>query len=345
MIWCKRGFQPIFLAFSFLSLTFFLSGSLVYAQSQDLIAAAKKEGKVSVFGSLCKKTVKRIQNTFEKKYPGIKSFYWRGSTTAIMKKAMSEYRADKVSWDVFLTSNDPMEIMRKDGMFAKYQTPVGKYFEKQYHHPFYSPSYRKVVIGFAYNTKFIKPEEAPKSYWDFVDPKWKGRFTMANPAGHTSTAKWLASLHLVLGSKEKAKEYVQRLAANNPFMLKSMNPTSKAIASGESPLGVTYIKFVYILGLDGAPMDYVRLPAYMGDSHYIAPSSKSPHPNAGKLWIDHWYSKESMDIMAKSGEFVNRPGVYPPLKGADKIKYVEEVNRSKKEYKKLKKKYGKLFRK
>ena len=157
-----------------------------------------------------------------------------------------------------------MEIMRKDGMFAKYQTPVGKYFEKQYHHPFYSPSYRKVVIGFAYNTKFIKPEEAPKSYWDFVDPKWKGRFTMANPAGHTSTAKWLASLHLVLGSKEKATEYVQRLAANKPFMLKSMNPTSKAIASGESPLGVTYIKFVYILGLDGAPMDYVRLPAYMG---------------------------------------------------------------------------------
>ncbi len=74
MIWCKRGFQPIFLAFSFLSLTFFLSGSLVYAQSQDLIAAAKKEGKVSIFGSLCKKTVKRIQNTFEKKYPGIKAF-------------------------------------------------------------------------------------------------------------------------------------------------------------------------------------------------------------------------------------------------------------------------------
>ncbi len=342
---CKQRYQGIFLAGLFLGLAFFLSSSLVYAQSKKLIEAAKKEGKVSIFGSLCKKTVKRIQNTFEKKYPGVKSFYWRGSTTAIMKKAMSEFRAKKVTWDVFLTSNDPMEIMRKDGMFTKYQTPVGKYFEKQYHHPFYSPSYRKVVVGFAYNTKFIKPEEAPKSYWDFVDPKWKGRFTMANPAGHTSTAKWLSSLHLVLGSKEKEAEYIKRLVANKPLLLKSMNRTSKAIASGESPLGVTYIKFVYILGKDGAPMDYVRLPSYLGDSHYIALSSFAPHSNAGKLWIDHWYSKESMNIMAKSGEFVNRPGVYPPLKDSDKIKYTEEVNRSKKEYKKLKKKYGKIFRK
>ncbi len=313
MVWCKRWFQAIFPAVLFLSLTFFLSGSRVYAQSQELIEAAKKEGKVSVFGSLEKNTVRIIQGTFEKKYPGIKTFYWRGSTTAIMKKAMSEFRAKKVTWDVFLTSNDPLEIMRKDGMFTKYQTPVGKYFEKQYHHPFYSPSYRKVIIGFVFNTKFIKPEEAPKSYWDFVDPKWKGRFVMPNPAGHTSTAKWLASPHLLLGSKEKEEEYVKRLVANKPFMLKSLNPTSKAIASGEKPLGITYIKYVFILGKDGAPMDYVRLPVYMGDSHYIALSSKSPHPNAGKLWIDHWYSKESMDIIAKCVEFVIRPVVFPPL--------------------------------
>ncbi|MFQ5916694.1 MAG: ABC transporter substrate-binding protein [Candidatus Binatia bacterium] len=345
MVWCKRGFHTIFLVFLFLSLTSFLSGSTLNAQSKELIEAAKKEGKVSIFGSLEKGTVRIIQDTFEKKYPGIKTFYWRGSTTAIMKKAMSEFRAKKVTWDVFFTSNDPMNIMRKQGMFTKYQTPVGKYFEKQYHHPFYSPSYRKVVVGFMYNTKFIKPEDAPKSYWDFVDPKWKGRITIPNPAGHTSTAKWLSSLHLVLGNMEKEAEYIDRLAKLKPQMLKSMLPTSKAIASGEVPLGLTYIKFVFIHGKAGAPLDYVRLPAYMGDSHYIALSAMAPRPNAGKLWIDHWYSQESMDIMAKSGEFVNRPGVYPPLKDADKIKYIEEVNRSKKEYKKLKKKYGKLFRK
>ncbi len=344
MVCSKRRYKGIFVGLLFLSLTFFLSGSLAHAQSKGLIAAAKKEGKVSVFGSLCKKAVKLIQGTFEKKYPGVKTFYWRGSTTAIMKKAMSEHRADKVTWDVFFTSDDPMEIMRKDGMFTKYQTPVGQYFEKQYHHPFFSPSYRKVVIGFMYNTKHLKPADAPKSYWDFVDPKWKGRITIPNPAGHTSTAKWLASLHLVLGSKEKEDEYVKKLAALKPRMLKSMNPVSKSVAAGEAHLGLTYIKFTYILSKDGAPLDYARLPAYMGDTHYIALSAKAPHSNAGKLWIDHWYSKESMDIMAKFGEFVNMPGVYPPLKDSNKVKFVEEVQRSKKEYKKLKKKYGKIFK-
>ncbi len=51
-----------------------------------------------------------------------------------------------------------------------------------------------------------------------------------------------------------------------------------------------------------------------------------------------------MKIIAKSGEFVTMTGVYPPLKGAEKIKYVQMVGRSKKEYKSLKKKYGKIFR-
>lgn len=329
----------------FLSLTLFVARGAAYTPSKELVEAAKKDGAVSVFGSIDTQTFGKIQDAFEKKYPGIKTSYWRGSTTAIMQKAYAEFRADKVTWDVFFTSDDPMDIMLQDGMFAKYQTPVGEYFQKQYHHPFFSPSYRKVIIGLMYNTKYIKPAEAPKSYLDFVDPKWKGRITMPNPAGHTSTAKWLASLHLVLGSKEKEEEYISRLAAQDPVLLKSLLPTSKAIASGEIPLGVTYIKYVYIWGKDGAPLDYVRLPGYLGDNHYIAISKKAPHLNASKLFIDYWYTKETMMTLAQSGEFVNMPGVYPPLKDADKIKFVAEVQRSKKEYQALKKKFEKIFKK
>jgi len=345
MIGIKGSYRLLFPAVLLLTVIFLLPAKAVHGQSKELIEAAKKEGKVSIFGSLCKKTVKRIQTSFEKKYPGIKTYYWRGSGTAILKKAMSEYYADTVTWDVFLTAKDAMEIMRKEGMFAKYQTPLGQYFEKQYHHPFFSPAYRKIIVGFAYNTKHLKPSEAPKTYADFIDPKWKGKFTMGQPAGHTFTVQWLSSLHVILGSKEKEDEYIRRLAANKPHLLQSMNPTSKVIASGEVPLGITYLPYVYILGEQGAPMDYVRLPGYLGDSQYISTGSKAPHPNAGKLWIDHFYSPESMKIIAKSGEFVTMTGVYPPLKGAEKIKYVQMVGRSKKEYKSLKKKYGKIFRK
>lgn len=342
MVWPKldrSGFLWLALAVSVL---FFLTGS-AYAQSKELIEAAKKEGRVSILGSLDVPTTRKIQDTFEKKYPGIETFYWRGSGTAVIKKATSEFRAGNVHWDVILTATDVMEIMRKQGMFAKYQTPVGKYFEKQYQHPFFSPSYRKMIVGWLYNTKAIKPEDAPKSYDDILDPKWKGKITIPHPAGHTFTAQVLSSLHLVLGSKEKEEAYIKDLAANEPVLLKSMAPTSRAVASGEVPIALTFIKYVYILGEDGAPLEYVRLPAYLGDVHYIAPGSKAPHPNAAKLWIDHWYSKESMETIAKSGEFVNMPGIYPPLKGAAEAKYVQAVSRDSKDYQKLKKKYSKIF--
>jgi iron(III) transport system substrate-binding protein len=322
---------------------FLLSRGLVGAQSQEVIDAAKKEGKVSIFGTLDKKTARKVQDIFEKKYPEIKTSYWRGSGTAVLKKSMSEHRADKVTWDILLASTDPMEIVRKDGMFTKYQSPMGSYFDEQYHHPYFSPSYRRVIVGWLYNTKAIKPEDAPKNYWDVLDPKWKGKITIGHPAGHTFTAQTLSSLHLVLGSKEKEDEYIEKLAAQKPGKLKSMGPASRAVASGEFPIALTFIKYVDILGRDGAPLDYVRLPGYLGDQHYLGISKKVPHPNAAKLWIDYWYSKDVMEVIAQSGEFVNMPGIYPPLKGADKIKFVQAVSRNKKDYKKLKKKYGKIF--
>ena len=75
MIGIKGSYRLLFLAVLLLTVIFLLPAKAVHGQSKELIEAAKKEGKVSIFGSLCKKTVKRIQTSFEKKYPGIKTFY------------------------------------------------------------------------------------------------------------------------------------------------------------------------------------------------------------------------------------------------------------------------------
>ena len=182
----------------------------VGGQDKDLVEAAKKEGKVTIFGSIQRDVMKSIQNSFEGKYPGVKTTYWRASTTAVMDRAMNEFRSGKVSWDVFFTGVDAMDIMRKEGMFLRYQTPAVANFDKQYHHEFYSPNYRSSIIGFVYNTRYIKPADAPKSYWDYVDPKWDGKTTMSDPTVHSSMVKWLSSLHLVLGSMSKDEEYIQR---------------------------------------------------------------------------------------------------------------------------------------
>lgn len=314
-------------------------------QDREMMEAARKEGKVTIFGSLQGDVMRDIQSGFEKRFPGVKSVYWRASTTAVMDRAINEFRTGKVSWDVFFTGVDAMEIMRREGMFLKYQTPAAVNFDKQYHHEFYGPNYRNSIVGFVYNTHYIKPAEAPKSYWDFVDPKWNGKTTMSDPSVHTSMVKWLSSLQAVLGDQGKEDEYIQRLAASRPLLHNSFTPAIETISSGEKPLGINYIKYVCDLGKKDVPLDYVRLPAYLAEGNYIAVGTKAQNPNAAKLWIDHWYGRDSMEILAKDCEFVNLRGVYPPLKDADKIKVIESAQRTGKEYKQLGEKYGKIFRK
>jgi hypothetical protein len=70
---------------------------------------------------------------------------------------------------------------------------------------------------------------------------------------------------------------------------------------------------------------------------------KAPHPNAGKAFIDFFLGDESMKILAKMGEFVNRKGIYPPLADADKIQFVPMDDFSIKEYAEKKKEYQKRF--
>jgi len=340
----KTQIQVLLLAIVSL-LVFGLSPMRAHGQVKEIIEGAKKEGKVTIYGSLQEEVMKDVLGGFEKKFPTIKTTYWRASTTAVMERAIAEFRTGKVGWDVFFTGVDAMEIMRKDGMFLKYQTPESKNFDKQFHHEFFSPNYRSSIIGFVYNTRLVSAAEAPKSYWDYADPKWDGKTTMSDPLSHSSMARWLASLHLVLGDRAKEDEYVQRLAASRPLLHRSLTPAVEAIASGEKPIGIAYIKYVCDMGKNGVPLDYVRLPAYLGETNYIAAGSKSANPNAAKLFIDHWYSKESMEALAKDCEFVNLRGVAPPLKDASAIKFVESIQRTEAEYKQLSEKYRKIFKK
>ncbi|MEK7209901.1 MAG: hypothetical protein AAB070_00620, partial [Candidatus Binatota bacterium] len=81
----------------------------------------------------------------------------------------------------------------------------------------------------------------------------------------------------------------------------------------------------------------------MGDGHYLTLGNKAPHPNAGKAFIDYFLGQESMSIIAKMGEFVNRKGVFPPLPDADKIQFVEMYDLDKKGFAEKKKEYTKIF--
>jgi iron(III) transport system substrate-binding protein len=313
------------------------------ARGQDakLIQAAKKEGKVVVYGSLESDTTDTITKAFTKK-TGLEVEYWRASATKVMDRAMSEYRAGKPLFDIILTNDNPMQIMHKQGIFAKYDSPTARDFPKDAIDPNLGPRYRNVVIGVVYNTNAIKPADAPKNLEDLVKPQYRGKLVMPDPTQHTTTTQWVASLWKVMG-KEKADKFVRDLAAMKPIFVESLLPAAERVASGETPVAITYVKYAFIYGKKGVPLDYTRLGKFMGDGHYLGPGNKAPHANAGKAFIDYFLDDESMNLMAKLGEFVNRKGVYPPLVDADKIQFVEMMDLDTKQFAEKKKEYQQIF--
>lgn len=313
-----------------------------FGQSAELIQAAKKEGgKIVAYGSLESDTADAIGKAFHEK-TGLTLEYWRASATKVMDRVLSEYRAGKPLFDVVLTNDTPMQIMDNQGIFSRYVSPSAKDFPESAIDPELGPRYRNVIIGIIYNKSLIAPADAPKSLEDLLKPQYKGKLVMPDPTQHTTTAQWLASLDKLMG-KEKAEKYVRDLAATHPVLVESLLPAAKRVTTGETPIAITYIKYAYIFGKQGAPLDYVRLGKFLGEGHYVDLSNKAPHPAAGKAFIDFFLGNESMTLMAKLGEFVNRKGIYPPLPDADKVQFVQMDSFDKHGFAELKKDYAKLF--
>jgi len=327
--------------FAALAIFTLLFGVPARAQIAKTIEAGKKEGKVVIYGSLESDTTDAIKTAFTKK-TGIEAEYWRASATKVMDRALSEQRAGKPLFDIILTNDNPMQIMFKQGLFAKYASPTASDFPKEAIDPNLGPRYRNVVIGVVYNKSLISPADAPKSLEDLVNPKYRGKLVMPDPTQHTTTTQWVASLWKLLG-KEKAEKFIRDLAAMKPVFVESLLPAAERVATGESPIAITYVKYVYLYSKKGAPLDYVRLGKFMGDGHYVGLNNNAPHVNAGKAFIDYFLDDESMKTMAGLGEFVNRKGVYPPLPDADKIQFVEMVDLDTKGFAAKKKEYQQIF--
>ena len=113
-----------------ISIAVIFTAAPVFSQSASLIAAGKKEGKAVVYGSLESDAADAAFGAFKKK-TGIEVDYWRASATKVMDRALSEYRAGKPLFDIILTNDNPMQIMVKEGIFAKYDSPVGKGFHQR----------------------------------------------------------------------------------------------------------------------------------------------------------------------------------------------------------------------
>ena len=150
------------------------------------------------------------------------------------------------------------------------------------------------------------------------------------------------SLYKLMG-KDRADKYLRDLGATKPVIVEGVLPAAERVTSGETPIAITYLKYVISFGQKGAPLDYVRQDKMLGHSHAIAMSSRAARPNAAKAFLDYFYSDESLRVMAKFGEFVTRKGINPPLADADKIQVVEMDEPDANQMAERRKEYRKIF--
>ncbi len=301
---------------------------------QANIEAGKKEGKVVVYGSVVPQAMEGLHQAFKKKY-GIDVEYWRGSSTQVSERALTEWRAGKPGFDVVEGNRGVQLIMKDEGLFAKYLPPASEKFPAQFKEKdgLITP-WRVLPISILYNTDLVKQNDTPKTLDDLLNPKWTGKISVPDPTRHTTTAQFFWNLREKQFKGDKWLDYVKALAKQNPILVESLAPVTTTIIKGEALVGITYIK--YIKQYKG-PVTYVPMDKYLTDPNYLSLSAKSARPNAAKLYIDFGCSPEGQKEIAEDGEFVLAPGVYPPIKDADKVapRMVFMENPSEEEFKKL----------
>ncbi len=319
-----------------------LNGQCVFGQSAQTVAAAKKEGgRVVLYTSMETFTADALKAAFEKK-TGLQVDYWRGGSTEVLDRVLSEHRVGKPGFDVVAITGDHMRLMANEGALGKYQSPSLKAFAKDAIDPLLGARYRNIMYGVIYNKSMLKPGEYPKTLEDIVKPEYRGKLVMPHPTGHTLTTQWLASLDKIM-PKARAEKFIHDLAAAKPVFAESIVPAADKVGTGELPIGITFARFVLTYNKQGANLDYVRDYNMLGDGQYINIGAKPPRPAAARAFIDFFLDEESMKIQAATGEFVNRKGVYPPLPDAEKIKFVQMYSFGKEDFETKKKEYQKIF--
>ena len=175
-------------------------------------------------------------------------------------------------------------------------------------------AWRVTPVGVLYNTELVKAADVPKSLDDLLDAKWQGKISMPDPSRHASTAQYLWNQNQVKG--EKWLEFVRGLAKQKPLLLESYSTVPSAIVRGESLVGITYVQYA---GQTKGPIDFAPVDKIFADPSDAALSAKAANPNAAKVFIEYLCSSEGQKKVAETGEFVLHPGIYPSLKGADKV--------------------------
>ncbi len=318
------------------------------AITPELIAAAKKEGQVRYYTSVDLAMAERISKVFEARFPGISVKVERTGAERVFQRIGQEYSSKIHSVDVVNSSDAAHFIVwKRQGILQPYvPQDVAKYYAAEHKDAdgqFAAFRLMLSVIGF--NTNLVKPEEAPKSHADLLDPKWKGKLVKAHP-GYSGTIM-TATQQLV---RDLGWPYLEKLAQQNVMQVQSAADTPKKISLGERAIQADGNEYnLILLKEQGQPVEPVY--ASEGTPQIVGPNGifkNAPNPNAARLFQNWSFSAECQQLIIDVAALrslhpqAKEKAGRKPLKDIKTLK--EDAVAVEKQSDEIKKRYSQLFK-
>jgi iron(III) transport system substrate-binding protein len=261
-----------------------------------LIEAAKKEAKVVLYSSMDLPVGEKLGKAFEAAYPGISVQIERSGSERLFTRLGQEFASKIYAADIVNTSDASHIISwKKEGWLAPFvPEDVAKYFPDAFRDPDgMSATSRIYLSSIAYNTNLVKPEDAPKSYADLLDPKWAGKMVKGHPA--YSGTIMTATFQLV---RELGWGYLEKLSKQRVMQVQSSTDPPKKLALGERAVMADGNEYgVVLLKEAGQPVEPLYptegTPTISGPTAIFA---SAPHPNAARLFQAWLHTRETQQF-------------------------------------------------
>jgi iron(III) transport system substrate-binding protein len=318
------------------------------AVTPELIEAAKKEAKVVLYSAMDLPVGEKLGKAFEAAYTGIQVQIERSGSERLFQRIDQEFSSNIHAADV-ITSSDASHFIpwKKNGWLAPFLSEdMAKYFPQAYRDPdgMFATS-RVYMSSIAYNTSLVKPEDAPKSFADLLDPKWAGKMVKAHPA--YSGTIMTATFQMV---RELGWGYFEKLSKQRVMQVQSSTDPPKKLSLGERAVMADGNDYgVVLLKEAGQPVEPVYpaegAPTISGPTGIFA---TAPNPNAAKLFQAWLHTRETQQFFV---DFTAQYSVHAQVQSKPGRRKISDIKLMKEDpagveamAEEIKTRYAKLFR-
>jgi len=286
-----------------------------------LVEAATKEGKLAFYTAMDIPVAEKFAKAFETTYPGIAVRVERSGSERVYQRIEQE-RGSSIHVVDVVNSADAAHfiVWKRNGWLAPYlPAEVAQHFPAAYRDPDGMHVTTRVwLCSLGYNTSLVKPEDAPKSFADLLDPKSMGKMIKAHPAysGTIMTATFQIVRELGWGYEKLAKQKVMQVQS-------STDPPKK-LALGERAVMADGNDYNLIqLKEKGAPVEVVYpsegTPLITGPTGVFA---SAPNPNAARLFQSWLHGAEAQQLLV---DFAGQHSVHARVKAHPARRRLSEI--------------------